>query len=73
MIPANAVAANADNEPYVWLIDPDAKAVRQQRVQAGELSGDSIRILNGHSEGDRIAVSSVHTLSDGMPVHALGD
>jgi len=73
LVPANAVAANAENEPYVWLIAQGSNVVQQQRVQVGELTGDSIRILDGLGDGDRIAVSGVHTLTDGMLVHSLGD
>lgn len=70
-IPSNAVAVNVQNEPYVWLVDSDTGAVQRNRVAVGELSGSSLRILNGLQTGDRIAVSGVHTLTKGMRVRAL--
>lgn len=73
LIPAAAVVATPDNTPYVWLYDAEAGTVTQRGVTIGELSGDRIRVSAGLEMGDRIAVSGVHTLSEGFPVHALGD
>jgi hypothetical protein len=40
-------------------------------VQVGELSGVSIQVIDGLQDGDRIAVSGVHSLTEGAPVRAL--
>lgn len=69
-IPANAVTVNVHNEPFVWLIESDG-AVKRNGVTVGEMSGSSIRVLDGLGVGDRIAVSGVHTLVEGMRVRAL--
>jgi RND family efflux transporter MFP subunit len=72
-IPADAVFAAADNSPLVWRFDAQSGTVRRHPVTLGELSGDSVLVTSGLEAGDRIAVSGVHTLSDGFPVHALED
>lgn len=70
-IPASVVLADENNNPYVWVVDPDTGQVSAKQVQVGELSGDNIRLLDGLQDGDRIAVSGVHSLAEGMPVRAL--
>ncbi|VDK92312.1 efflux RND transporter periplasmic adaptor subunit [Pseudomonas aeruginosa] len=72
-VPADAVVAAPDNTPFVWLFDAQSGTVRQRPVTLGELSGDRVLVTSGLAVGDRIAVSGVHTLSDGFPVHALED
>jgi RND family efflux transporter MFP subunit len=71
LIPANAVMADEENNPYVWVVDPDTEMVGIRKVQVGELSGVSIQVIDGLQDGDRIAVSGVHSLTEGAPVRAL--
>ena len=71
LIPATAVLADADNQPYVWVVEPDTDAVTRRSVQVGPLSGDSISVSGGLNYGDRVAISGVHSLVEGMPVRAL--
>lgn len=71
-VPAEAVIAAADNTPYVWLFDEAAGSVTSRGVKLGPILGDRVEVVSGLDEGDRIAVSGVHTLSDGFPVHAMG-
>lgn len=73
LIPADAVVAAPDNTPYVWFYDAETGTVKQRAITLGELTGDSIRVTSGLEGGNRIAVSGVHTLSEGFPVHELGD
>jgi len=70
-IPASAVLADEGNNPYVWVVDPVSGQVSAKTVRVGALSGDSIHVLDGLQDGDRIAVSGVHSLTDGMPVREL--
>jgi RND family efflux transporter MFP subunit len=70
-IPANAVMADADNNPFVWAVDPDSGQVSARTVRVGELSGDSITVIDGLQDGDRIAISGVNSLTEGMPVREL--
>lgn len=73
LIPADAVVAAPDNTPYVWLFDAESGMVARQPVGVGELTGNSIQVTSGLEIGNRIAVSGVHTLNEGFPVHPLED
>ena len=46
--------------------------VSRTRVELGTFSGAEIRILSGLERGDRVAVSGVHNLREGMEVRELG-
>jgi len=52
----------------VFVLDGDTLAVRELSV--GERLGDRIEVLSGVKAGDRIAVSDVEKLTDGMKVDA---
>ena len=68
LLPVNAVAADSENKPYVWLVDPDSMQVKRQPVEIGELTGSSIPVSSGVSEGDLVAISGVKLLQDGQEV-----
>ena len=50
----------------VFVVDGDKLAMRELKV--GERVGDRIEILGGVKPGERIAVTDVDTLNDGVPV-----
>jgi RND family efflux transporter MFP subunit len=70
-IPANAIVGGNDGGSFVWLVDKDTMTVSRAPVTAGQMSGSTIAILDGLSAGDRIAVSGVHLLAEGMQVREL--
>lgn len=70
-IPANAVIGGNDGGSYVWMIDADTMTVSLSPVTPGQMSGSMITILDGLSAGDRIAVSGVQHLAEGMQVREL--
>jgi len=70
-IPANAIIGGNDGGSYVWKIDGESMKVRLSPVTAGQLSGSEIAILDGLSSGDRIAVSGIQQLAEGMQVREL--
>jgi RND family efflux transporter MFP subunit len=70
-VPAGAVASDENGDPYVWKVDPDAMTVSRTPVTVGEMSGSEIDIRSGLQPGDRIAVSGVHNLREGMPVRPM--
>ena len=73
-IPADAVLADDNNKPFVWLVDgatDTANTANRQAVQVGEMSGDRIRVTGGLDIGDRIAISGVSSLVDNMLVREL--
>ncbi len=72
-IPANAVVGGNDGGSYVWMVDAATMTVSLAPVTAGQMSGSSITIVDGLSAGDRIAISGVQQLADGMKVRELTD
>ncbi len=72
-VPSNAVAADVDGNPFVWVVDPETMRVAKRAVDPGELSGSMMPILSGLSGGEIIVVSGVSSLTDGMLVRDLGD
>jgi len=71
-VPSNAVVADEEGNPYVWVVDPSTMRVAKRAVEPGELSGAAVPILSGLSGGDMIVVSGVNSLTDGMLVRDLG-
>jgi RND family efflux transporter MFP subunit len=70
-IPANAIVGGNDGGSHVWMVDRDTMTVRLAPVTPGQMSGSMITILDGLSAGDRIAVSGVQHLAEGMKVREL--
>ena len=70
-IPAVAVLADDAGNATVWNVDAATMQVNRMIVEVGTLSGADIRILSGLEQGDRIAVSGVHNLREGMEVREL--
>ncbi len=71
LIPANAVLADADNNPYVWVVSPGGNAVSRKPVKLGKLDGNEVRVLDGLAPGDQVVVSGVNSLAEGMLVRQL--
>ena len=69
-LPANAVLGANDGSSFVWVVDDDM-AVRPATVEIGVLSGAEIQVTGGLGEGDRVAVSGVQHLREGMRVREL--
>jgi RND family efflux transporter MFP subunit len=72
-VPSNAVFADVDGNPHVWVVDPATMRVAKRAVEPGELSGSAVPILSGLSGGDIVVVSGVNSLTDGMLVRDLGN
>jgi RND family efflux transporter MFP subunit len=72
-IPANAIVGGDDGGSYVWKVDTATMTVSLSAVTPGQLSGSEIDILEGLATGDRIAVSGVQHLADGMQISELTD
>ncbi len=71
MIPVDATAIDEQSNAYIWRVDPATMQVSRTRVELGEMSGANVEIRNGIKQGDRIAISGVHHLREGMKVHLL--
>ncbi len=70
-LPVGAVVGGNDGGSFVWKVDSDSMTVSQAPVTVGQLSGSEVEIVDGLSTGDRIAVSGVQHLRDGMRIREL--
>jgi RND family efflux transporter MFP subunit len=70
-VPSNVVVADADGNPFVWVVDGATMRANRRAVELGELSGGSARILGGLSSGDRVIASGVNSVTENMLVRDL--
>jgi RND family efflux transporter MFP subunit len=73
MVPGVAVAADEQGQAYAWRVDAATMRVTRVPVELGVMAGSDVRVLSGLENGDRIAVSGVHHLREGMLVRPLGE
>jgi RND family efflux transporter MFP subunit len=72
LAPITAVIKESTGAEVAWGIGPDGNVTRRP-VKTGEVTGNSIVVLEGLQPGDRIAVAGVAFLRDGMKVRDLGN
>lgn len=72
-IPASAVLSDESGAASVWKVDTGSMEVHQSPVVLGVMSGSTVIVTEGLSLGDRVAVSGVHNLREGMLVRPLED
>ena len=69
LVPARAVIEDANTNSYrVFIVDKENKARLRVVQLAARDVGDTIRILSGIQEGDRVATSNLAQLYDGADV-----
>ncbi len=73
LVPANAVVGGNSGGSYVWKITGDLMTATMAPVTIGQLTGSEVEVLEGLESGDRIAVSGVQHLTEGMRVRELGN
>ena len=74
VIPAIAVFGDEAGISHVWVVDKETMKVQKRKVKTGDLTGtDSIEILEGLGPGERIAITGVAQLREGMQVRDLGE
>jgi RND family efflux transporter MFP subunit len=64
-LPVEALQATPDRSSFVWVLDPKESTVQRRPVRIGTLSGRSIQVLEGLSEGDRVITAGAAYLADG--------
>lgn len=68
-VPQNALCHRPTAGDYVWVIDTQEERANFRQVTMGELlPGGRVSIVSGLSEGEKVAVSGLRFLSDGMAV-----
>jgi RND family efflux transporter MFP subunit len=60
-VPQNAVVSTAGLD-YVFVVDGDR--VKRQQVQVGQVMGQSVEIISGLAEGQKVVLTDVDTLND---------
>jgi len=70
-VPSNVVIADADGNPFVWVVDATTMRVSKRPVELGELSGANASILSGLSAGDQVVASGVNSVIEDMLVREL--
>lgn len=65
-LPATIVQIDADNKPFVWIVQ-DGKAEKRM-ITVGENSGDNVMVTAGLSTGDKVIVEGQQKVSTGMQV-----
>ncbi|NOX56710.1 MAG: efflux RND transporter periplasmic adaptor subunit [Planctomycetes bacterium] len=67
-VPAWAVQADENKQPYVWKVDPKTMKVAKCPVELGPLAKNRVLLKKGVKKGDMIAISGVALLREGMQV-----
>jgi RND family efflux transporter MFP subunit len=71
IIPAIAVFADESSKPKVWVVS-DSMTVNSRDVKTGDLTRkDSIAITDGLKSGEKIAITGITQLREGMKVRDL--
>jgi len=68
LVPAAAVVADSQDEPFVWLVDEESMSVSKRPVTVGKITGDRIVVTEGLESGEAIAMTGVHLLTAGRVV-----
>ncbi len=69
LIPAIAVANDAEDQNYVWLLDMDTRTVKKTAVEIGRMEGSkNIFVTKGLKSGDNVITAGVSKLREGMKV-----
>ncbi len=72
VIPAIAVFSDETGTSHVWVVNLGSMTVSKRKVTTGNLAGThDIQILNGLNPGEKIAVSGIAQLREGMLVREL--
>ena len=72
-VPVTAAQSDANQQAYVWKVDPGNMQVHKAPVQLGPLTGSRVLLKGGVEEGDMVAISGVMQLTDGMQVRKFDE
>ena len=71
-VSSDSVGNAADGDAFVWRLEPSGKEgeflVKRRKVKLGRRVGSQIEVLEGLSDGDRIASAGINILSEGRKV-----
>lgn len=61
-----------DNKPAVWVIDATNMSVHRREIKIARYTQDSIIVLDGLQEGERVVTAGVQELHEGQVVKLMG-
>ena len=71
-VPQTALNHRPTEGDYVWMVDQTTGQVVKRKVILGELlPNGKVEVKDGLQAGDKVAVSKLRFLSDGMPVDII--
>lgn len=68
LVPAEAVVADTEKKPFVWLVDDESMTVSKRPIEVGKITGDLIVVTEGLEGGEAIAMTGVHLLTEGREI-----
>lgn len=71
-LPAAALLSGPDKRFYVWVVDPESRAVHRQPVEVGAPDAAGIPVLSGLEEGVMVVAAGARQLQEGMRVRPIG-
>ncbi|RXK81246.1 efflux RND transporter periplasmic adaptor subunit [Filimonas effusa] len=66
-VPAQAIIRDADDIPYVYIVDKNNRAIRK-RVRTGKLLSNEVMLLGGIQDKDLVVTEGQNKLHDGQQV-----
>lgn len=70
-VPLKSVVSTSDDAPFVWVVDPATSRATRREVRVGDARGNDVIIIEGLEAGDRVIVSGVHHIREGMLIRPL--
>ena len=67
-VPINAVIADPNGTPFVWIVDPATMTVQKRDVKVGDMKQGEIKIESGLKKGEQIVLSGTQSLSNGSKI-----
>ncbi|RRJ83486.1 efflux RND transporter periplasmic adaptor subunit [Aestuariirhabdus litorea] len=71
LIPLDAVHGDIKLDPQVWVVDASTMTLKGVPVKVGAMHDNSIEVVEGLQEGDRIVTAGVAFLTEGQKVRLM--
>ncbi|MDP8217772.1 MAG: efflux RND transporter periplasmic adaptor subunit [Candidatus Theseobacter exili] len=68
VVPAVAIASEANGTRFVWIYQPSSSTVKKRTVEVGSLTTKGLEVIKGISPGDIIVIRGVHRLNESQKV-----
>jgi len=72
IVPFHAVASDENENPFVWVVEPNDLTVTKRSVKLGTIAGsENIEIVEGLSDGERIVTAGVSKLYESQKIRLI--